>query len=264
MTADGGVLQPVLPRLQTMVHDWWRIVGPVAGVGRRALYAHPVWRDAHDVGRGTGAVVVPGLGGVDASLGVMRRWLTRWGYRPVGSGLAGVFGCTTDLVDRLEAVVERHVEATGAPVVLVGHSRGGQLGRLVAARRPDLLAGLVMFGSPVVAPLQLTGLAARLAEVLPRAAAWGLPGVLDADCLSGPCYEQAAASLAQPLQVPALSVYSKADGVVAWRSSCDPHAECVEISATHTGMGTDPDLYAAVVPRLTAWMSDHVGRRAKA
>jgi len=264
MTADGGTFLPVLPRLQMTVHNWWRMAAPVAGVGRRALLQHPVWRDARDIGHGTGAVVVPGLGGVDASMTLMRRWLERWGYRAAGSGLAGVFGCTTELVGRLEAVVAAHASATGGPVVLLGHSRGGQLSRLVAARRPDLVQGLVMFGSPVVAPLQLSGLAARLAGWLPRAAAWGLPGLLDADCLSGACYDTAVASLAQPLAVPAISLYSKTDGVVDWRSSRDPHAEYVEVRSTHTGMGKDPDLYTALVPWLTAWTSDQVGRRANA
>jgi hypothetical protein len=264
MTAEDGTLQLVLPRLQAGVHQWWRMMGPVAGVGRRALLQHPVWRDARDIGHGTGAVVVPGFGGVDASMALMRRWLERWGYRAVGSGLAGVFGCTTDLVDHLEEVVAAHATATGGPVLLLGHSRGGQLGRLVATRRPDLVQGLVMFGSPVVEPLELSGLAARLARWLPRIAAWGIPGVLNADCLTGPCYDAAVALLTQPLAVPALSLYSRSDGVVAWRSSCDPYAECVEISSSHTGMGTDPDLYTALVPRLTAWTSDQVGLRAKA
>ncbi len=264
MTVDGGALLPVLPRLQMAVHNWWRMAAPVAGVGRRALLKHPVWCKARDIGHGTGAVVVPGLGGIDASMAVMRRWLERWGYRAAGSGLAGVFGCTTDLVDHLEEVVAARAAATGGPVLVLGHSRGGQLGRLVATRRPDLVRGLVMFGSPVVAPLELSGMAARLARWLPRVAAWGIPGLLDADCLTGPCHDATVALLEQPLTVPALSLYSRCDGVVAWRSSCDPHAECVEISSTHTGMGTDPELYAALVPRLKAWTSDHVGRRAKA
>jgi pimeloyl-ACP methyl ester carboxylesterase len=264
MTADGGALLPVLPRLQAAVHDWWRMLSPVAGVGRRAFLRHPVWCDARDIGHGTGAVVVPGFGGIDASMALMRRWLDRWGFRAAGSGLAGVLGCTAELVERLEEVVAEHAAATDGPVVLLGHSRGGQLARLVAARRPDLVRGVVMFGSPVVEPLELTGLAARLARWLPRAAGWGLPGVLDDDCLSGPCHDTAAESLAKPLEVPVVSLYSRCDGVVAWRSSCDPHAECVEISSTHTGMGTDPELYAALVPRLSAWTSDHVGRRANA
>ncbi len=240
------------------------MVGPAVGVGRRTFLQHPVWRDARDIGHGTGAVVVPGFGGVDASMAVMRRWLDRWGYRAIGSGLAGVFGCTADLVDHLEEVVAAHATATAGPVVLLGHSRGGQLGRLLAARRPDLLQGLVMFGSPLVEPIELSGLAARLANLLPRAAAWGLPGVLDTDCLSGPCHDAAVELLERPLEVPALSLYSRTDGVVAWRSSCDPQAECVEIFSTHTGMGTDPELYAALVPRLKAWTSDQVGRRASA
>src|SRR5947199_10035432 len=113
MTVDGEALLPMLPRLRATAHDWWRMVGPAVGIGRRALQQHPVWHDARDVGRGTGAVVVPGFGGIDASMAVMRQWLERWGFRATGAGLAGVVGCTTDLVDRLEKVVAAHAAATG-------------------------------------------------------------------------------------------------------------------------------------------------------
>lgn len=47
-------------------------------------------------------------------------------------------------------VVARVVEALGAgPVVLVGHSLGGRVAVRLAARRPDLVRGLVLTGAPV-------------------------------------------------------------------------------------------------------------------
>lgn len=237
----------------SVLRRWWRMIGPAVGIGTRAFRRHPVWRDAVDIGHGTGAVVVPGFGGIDASMAGMRRWLRRYGYAPTGAGLSGVLACTTELADRLERAVAAHAATTGGPVVLLGHSRGGQLARIVAVRRPDLVCGLVMFGSPIVAPMELQGLADRLARLLPMASAWGMRGLLDDGCLRGSCHAAAVADLERPLPVPAVSLYSRTDGVVGWRSSCDPHAECVEITSSHTGMGTDPDLYAALVPRLTAW-----------
>jgi hypothetical protein len=41
--------------------------------------------------------------------------------------------------------------------------------------------------------------------------------------------------------------------VVGWRSCQDPEAEWLEVGSSHTGMGTDPELYAALATRLAAW-----------
>ena len=51
------------------------------------------------------------------------------------------------LVDELIGQVEAH----GRPAILVGHSLGGMLSTMAAARRPDLVRCVVMLDSPVVA-----------------------------------------------------------------------------------------------------------------
>lgn len=234
-----------------------REFGPVLGVGRRALHRHPIWTDGPADGHGTGVVVVPGFGGADASMAVLRRWLTRRGYAAVGAGLGLNLGCTADLVQRLERRVADHARSTGGPVVLVGHSRGGWLGRLVAVRRPDLVAGVVMMGSPVLDPLDARGVALAVLRVLLGLSRIGVPGVLDHDCLHGTCRETTAAGLAAPLGPPALAVYSRDDGVVGWRSCRDPAAQWAEVRSSHTGMGTDPELYAVLAPHLAAWARGH-------
>ncbi|WP_296372604.1 alpha/beta fold hydrolase [Pseudonocardia sp.] len=240
-------------RLRLLVREF----GPVLGVGRRALHRHPIWTDGTAEGRGTGVVVVPGFGGADASTAVLRRWLTGRGYTAVGAGLGLNLGCTADLVHRLERRVADLARATGRPVVLVGHSRGGWIGRLVAVRRPDLVAGVVMMGSPVLDPLDARGVALAVLRVLLGLSRIGVQGVLDHGCLHGTCRAATEAGLAAPLRTPALAVYSRDDGVVGWRSCRDPEAEWVEVHSSHTGMGTDPELYAALAPHLAAWAGGH-------
>lgn len=59
---------------------------------------------------------------------------------PVGDGWDG-------LVDELIGELEAH----GRPAIVVGHSLGGMLGTMAAARRPELIHCVVMLDSPVVA-----------------------------------------------------------------------------------------------------------------
>jgi pimeloyl-ACP methyl ester carboxylesterase len=232
-----------------------RELGPVLGAGRRALRRHPVWAEAAD-GAGVGVVVVPGFFGADASMAELRRWLARRGYVPTGAGLGLTLGCSTALVHRLERRTEEHAQATGGPVVLIGHSRGGWLGRLVAVRRPDLVRGVVMMGSPVLDPLDAQGSVMVVLRLIVGLADRGVPGLLASDCLTGDCRRATEHGLAAAVPVPAVAIYSRADGVVGWRSCRDPGAEWVEVHSNHYGMGTDPDVYLAIAARLVTWASD--------
>ncbi|HEX6344267.1 alpha/beta fold hydrolase [Umezawaea sp.] len=228
------------------------VLAAVLGIPR--LLRHRAWTDVDpEQGQGLGVLLVPGFGAHDRSLALTSAWLTARGYRPAGARLGFTVGCTTDLVDRVERALERHVAATGGPVVLLGQSRGGMVARLAAVRRPDLVRGLVMLGSPVVEPLDAQRDVVAIARLLTRLSALGIPGLMDGDCLAGDCFSENFAALGAPLRVPALSVYSRSDGIVPWRCSQDPHADCVEVRSTHTGMGFDPDVYTALDQRLREW-----------
>ncbi|HXV93729.1 MAG TPA: alpha/beta fold hydrolase, partial [Pseudonocardia sp.] len=68
-----------------------------------------------------------------------------------------------DQVPLLAAVIEAHADG---PVVVAGHSWGGMLGVRLAARRPELVSGLLLTNTPLLPgrgpgfPLQLALLAA--------------------------------------------------------------------------------------------------------
>ncbi|WP_112274201.1 alpha/beta hydrolase [Lentzea terrae] len=226
------------------------------------LLRHQVWRDAdpHE-GAGLGVVLVPGFGAGDFSLTFATTWLRDRGYVPTGAGVGFNVGCTSELVDRVEQRLKEHAEATGGPVVLLGQSRGGGLARLAAARRPDLVRGLMMLGSPVLDPMGAHQHVLLAAKALTRLASIGVPGLMDDDCFAGPCFDENTKAITAPLDVPAVSIYSKSDGIVPWQLCLDPSAECVEVHSTHTGMGLDPDVYLALRPRLAEWAAQRYDLR---
>lgn len=62
------------------------------------------------------------------------------------------------------------IEETGAPQVVVGHSFGGRAAVVLAAQRPELVAGLVLAGVPLLRP---PGRPARKPPLVYRLAKWG-------------------------------------------------------------------------------------------
>ncbi|GAB1515196.1 alpha/beta fold hydrolase [Actinophytocola sp. KF-1] len=246
-----GRNRDLLRRIEAQERMLVAVVGMVPRLLTDSAWRTPKTRQ----GRGVGVLLVPGFGCGDRTLTLTRTWLRARGYRPACARTGLNMGCTTTLADRIEQRLEEHVAATGGPVVLLGQSRGGWLARLVALRRPELVRGLVMVGSPVLDPLGVNPKAVRFARFLTRLSTWGVPGLLDADCFTGTCYDTHSAALAEPLPdgMPALAVYSRLDRVAPWRLCQDPSAECVEIRSSHTAMALHPDFYRILEPRLASW-----------
>ncbi|WP_414638457.1 alpha/beta hydrolase [Actinophytocola sp.] len=252
------------------VFDFGRMIQGLRGAAREQmlvamlatiprLLRHDVWRTAKkEQGRGLGVLLVPGFGCGDRTLTLTRQWLRTRGYRPAGARIGLNIGCTTELVHRIEKRLEGHAEHTGGPVVMLGQSRGGWLARIVAVRRPELVRGLVLLGSPVLDPLGVRASVVRTARMLTRLSSFGLRGFLNDDCFDGDCYQDSTAALNAPLPagIPAVAVYSRVDGVVPWRLCQDPCAECVEIHSSHTAMALHPDFYRILEPRLASWAAD--------
>ncbi|HEX8553692.1 MAG TPA: alpha/beta fold hydrolase [Sphingomonas sp.] len=122
------------PRAAWMVATWWRHRATMAAVPR---------------GDGRAVMLLPGLFNGDRSNIVLRRYLTRLGYRAQGWGLGrnlGVRTVGTD-ADRLIARVAV-LAAEAGPVTLIGVSLGGIMARLVAHRRPDLVRAVITVASP--------------------------------------------------------------------------------------------------------------------
>jgi hypothetical protein len=86
-----------------------------------------------------------------------------------------------------------------------------------------------------------------------------VPGMLRVSCLRGACCEDFREALSGPFPdaVGYVAVYSRSDGVVQWRSCLDPEAdECVEVSASHCGMGLNAQTFLAVADALARFERD--------
>lgn len=114
----------------------------------------------------------------------------------------------------------------GNRVQIVGHSLGGMLARGLAVRRPDLVAGIVTLGSPMLAPAAHHTSLARSVDVLVRLSRAGLPGLLRQECVAGHCARDSFEESQQPLPagIGFTAIYSRRDGIVDWRACVDKGA----------------------------------------
>lgn len=204
-------------------------------VGRRTPGEEPV-------------LLVPGFMAGDATLAGMAWMLRGAGYRTYRSGIRVNVACTRETADRLEGRLEEIAERRGRRVSIVGHSLGGMLARGLAARRPDLVAGIVSMGSPILAPGAVHDLLVRDADLLTRLTRAGVRGLMSEDCIGGECARASFEETQAPLDpsVGFTAIYSKRDGIADWRACIDPAAIPVEVGASHVGMALDPLVFDVV------------------
>ncbi len=207
---------------------------------------------SHPVRAGEPVLLVPGFLAGDSSLGPMSRTLRHLGFRTYRADIRANVGCTLVAAAQLEERLEGLAQRRGSRVRIVGHSLGGMLARGVAARRPDLVAGIVTMGSPMLAPGAHHVSLARSVDLLVRLNRAGLRNLMAEDCVAGSCaqesFDQARAAL--PEGVDFTAIYSRRDGIVDWRACIDPLARAVEVRSSHLGMAFDPAVIAAVSAAL--------------
>ncbi len=203
-------------------------------------------------GDGSPVLLVPGYLAGDSSLATMTAWLRRLGYRTSRAGIRLNTGCSTASINRLEERLERLADRYGRRVAIVGQSRGGTFARALAQRRPDLVSGVACLGSPMTDPLAIHPLVRLNVQVVGRLGGLGLPGLFTPECFDGECCAELRESAERPFpaEVGFLSIYSRSDGIVRWRSCLDPAAEAVEVDSSHCGMSVHRDVYRVVAPAL--------------
>ena len=218
------------------------------GARRRTPYGSRPARVAEPV------LLVPGFLAGDSSLGPMSRTLRHEGFRTYRADVRANVGCTLGAAAQLEERLEEISQRRGSRVRIVGHSLGGMLARGVAARRPDLVAGIVTLGSPMLAPGAHHASLARSIDLLVRLNRAGVRSLMAEDCVAGHCAQESFEHARAPLPegVDFTAIYSRRDGIVDWRACIDPAAHAVEVRSSHLGMAFDPAVISAVSTALSA------------
>jgi pimeloyl-ACP methyl ester carboxylesterase len=189
-------------------------------------------------GAGQPVMVVPGYATDDSWTARLRFFLTSIGYDVVGWDLGRNRGNVPKLIPAVIRRTEELANDRGAPVRLIGWSLGGYLVREAARERPELVERVITLGAPVVGGPSYTASA---------------PGYVR----KGYDLEEIAATVLErerrPITVPVFALYSRSDGVVAWRACIDHFANRVEhheVVSTHLGMVISPRVFSRVAELL--------------
>jgi triacylglycerol lipase len=220
---------------------------------RRARALLP-YAGSHRVPAHDPVLLVPGFMAGDTTLKAMSVFLRHQGFRTYRAQIHVNAGCTRQAADKLERRVESIATRRDRKVSIVGHSLGGMLARGLAARRPDLIEGIISLGSPVLAPGAIHRVLAWDAQMLAKLTRAGFRGMMSVDCFGGECARLSFEESHEPID-PELAftvIYSKRDGIVDWRACLDPAAEQVEVRTSHCGMAVDPAVMDHVLSALRA------------
>jgi pimeloyl-ACP methyl ester carboxylesterase len=208
--------------------------------------AEPSLRRRSPPGGGEPVLVAPGFATDDSWTVSLRRFLGSLGYEVSGWGLGRNRGNVPALIPALVEQVEIAAGREGRPLRLIGWSLGGYLVREVARERPDLVDRVVTLGTPVVGGPKYTASAPmyiRRGYDLDRIA----QGVAEREV--------------DPIRVPIDAVYSRSDGVVAWRACIDrrsPDVRHHEVLASHLGLVASPVVFRLVAARLAVGVESRV------
>jgi triacylglycerol lipase len=239
-----------LPRLPSQPPIWRE---GLVGLELARLLRDPVWRGIGvEHADDQPVILIPGFLAGDRSLGPMTTWLRRTGHRTRRAGVRSNVDCSSAVIERISERLEAAVEGRGQRIAVVGQSRGGAIARVLAVRRPDLVSGIAMLGTPVLDSFAVHPLVRLHVLAVGALGTVGAPGLFRRECLAGECcadfWEELQAPF--PANVGFVSIYSRRDGVVDWRACLDPAAEHVEVSASHCGMAVNADVYRALADSL--------------
>ena len=196
-------------------------------------------------------MVLPGFMGGDESTLLLRRFLTRLGYK----ALPWLQGSNTGNPSQLEAAMVRFYRlqhAFDTRISLVGQSLGGVYARRIAREFPDAVRCVITLGSPY--RVNSSGQTNPLVEMM-------------FERMSGLSVEQMRALIPthqgehEHLPMPATSIYSKQDGVVSWEACVEAEtdlSENIRVLASHSGMAMNADSKSRGQDGVAGWPIEEI------
>ena len=183
-------------------------------------------RQALPSGAGHVVLIIPAFLTADAVTKSLRKFLERCGYRAFRWDLGINWGPTDRLLTQLRRRLRELRDLEGGPITVIGVSLGGLLARALACDQPENIREVITLASPFRLPTAST------IEPLFHLCARFYSARIEPERIS------------KPLSVPALAIYTRDDGVVAWQScrSDDDHCGAVEVSGAHVTICLNPDV----------------------
>ncbi len=212
-------------------------------------------------GNGQPVMTLPGFGGGDGSMALLRRYLNSLGYRAepwrLGTNLVQDKVQTLDEVlafcATMEAAIvenaQRIADNCGEKVSLVGWSLGGVYANSIAQTHPELIRQVILLGSPVGDPrgtsvwgLMKKVMRGEIPDHLQNVDAW----IERRDQLGG-------------RRVRTSVLYSKYDGAVAEDAVMienDKLVENIHVASSHVGFSHNASVYWTIADRLNQSLSN--------
>ena len=200
----------------------------------------PAWPALQRAPQGDGhkVLVFPGLSASDASTVPLRRYLGSRGHDAQGWSQGFNFGPRAGVLQQARRGLEEACAKSGRKVSLIGWSLGGVYARELAKELPGHVRCVITLGSPFAGHAKSTN-------------AWRIYELTSGREIERE-HEQYDLPAAPP--VPTTSIYSRSDGIVAWRASLQKpdhgQTENIEVVASHIGIGLNPSAWWAVADRL--------------
>ncbi|HEX5022296.1 MAG TPA: alpha/beta hydrolase [Candidatus Binatia bacterium] len=195
-------------------------------------------------GNGQPVLILPGYGSGDVSTAFLRGYLRLLGYRARGWGLGRNNGNAAELLPRILKRVASLSRRSNCKVHLIGWSFGGYLARELARERGDLIGQVVTLGTPVVGGPKYTVFAKRFQS-----------RGMDVEAMADAIEIRNKVSICTPV----IAIYSRRDGIVAWKACIDSNGtnvEHIEVGTTHFGFGFSAEVYKIIAQRLGSIVPD--------